>query len=309
MIYCTDEQKNTTLGVIAVLIWSFAALIALGLTDIPPFELLFIEFSIAFGFVMLRSYFSSDKKNFFNFSKWDLAVASLALVVNQVCYNSAFRNAPAIEVDLINYLWPTLLVLFLGFLPKEKFCLSYFLACIVCVGGIYYLLSPDYSKGISVECVNGYLYAFGAALSWTLYSLYTRYRSNNSPNCISCACGVAALVSFVVHIKYEKFVTPSTLEASLLILTGVFQLGLAYYFWDRALKKGCAKFMGLASYAIPVLSVMILVVFGFADFEQRMIIATAAVSLAPLIPFCKSKWSQFAKNNAPLSPIATPNRG
>jgi len=286
----TGEQKNTFLGLFAVAIWSFAALLAVKLTSIPPFELLFYEFVIAFFVVFVRYSIAKEKESFFDFKKRDLLIASTALILNQAFYYSAFHYSPAVQVDLINYLWPTMLILFSSLFPNEKFSFSYLIACTVCLLGIYNLLSPDFSQGFSFENITGYFLAFGAAVSWTLYSLYTRYyRSSNSANCISWACGPAAALSLIIHLQYEKFIIPNLFEISLILLLGVFQIGLAFYFWEKALQKGCVKFLGLASYSIPVLSVMILVIFGIADFEQRMITATIAISASPLIPILTSR--------------------
>ena len=283
-------RKNTLLGLAAVAIWSFAALLAVELTSIPPFERLFCEFTIAFIVVLTRYSISKEKKSFTNINNRDLFIASTAIITNQFFYYSAFRHSPAAQVDLINYLWPTLLILFSSFLPNEKSCPSYFIACILCLFGVYTLLPPDCFQNLSSDNFTGYLLAFGAAASWALYSLYTRYRrSSSSANCISWACGPAALISLSIHLYSEKFVLPNSFEIILIVVLGVFQMGFAFYFWERGLKKGSLKLLGLSSYSIPILSVFLLVMFDKAKFESNMIIATFMISLSPLIPLFAQK--------------------
>ena len=51
---------------------------------------------------------------------------------------------------------------------------------------------------------------------------------------------------------------------------------------------GKIKALGLASYAIPVLSVLILILFHKAEFTTNIAIATLAISLAPTIPPIKA---------------------
>lgn len=286
----TVIRKNTFLGLFAVAIWSFAALLAVELTSIPLFELLFCEFLIAFLIVVTRYSISNEKKSFSNFRKRDLLIASTALIANQLFYYSAFRHSPAAQVDLINYLWPTLLILFSSLLPNEKSCPSYIIACVLCLFGIYTLLSPEEAQNSSTDNLLGYLLAFGAAISWTLYSLYSRYRgSSNSANCISWACGPTALACLLMHLWFEKFVFPNLLEIALILILGVFQMGLAFYFWERGLKGGCVKFLSLSSYSIPIFSVLLLVLFGKTDFEPRMITATFIISLSPIFPLFAKK--------------------
>lgn len=286
----TVVGKNTFFGLFAVVIWSFAALLAVELTSIPLFELLFCEFLIAFLIVLARYSISNEKKLFYNFKKRDLLIASVALTANQLLYYAAFRHAPAAQVDLINYLWPTMLILLSSLLPKEKLCPSYIIACALCLFGVYTLISPEEAQKLSSDNLFGLLLAFGAGVSWALYSLYSRYRgSSNSANCISWACGPTALICLSLHLWFETFVFPNPLEIALILILGVFQTGLAFYFWDRGLKKGCVKILGLSSYSIPVFSVLLLVLFGKTGFEPRMITATFIISLAPVIPLIAKK--------------------
>lgn len=300
----SSARRHTSSGLFVIIIWSFTALLAVELKFLPAFELFFLEFVLAFLVTLVRYILSKDKKSFFNFRKRDLFIASLALTGNQACYFLAFRHAPAIQVDLINYLWPTFLVLFSSFLPKEKFCIAYLISCLICLWGIYNLLAGDSSANFSSEHMMGYLLAFGAAIIWTLYSLYTRYHKSNSSNCISWACGFAALFNFTLHMfSNETFVLPSIYESCMIILVGGISIGLAFYLWDLSLKKGHVKFLGLASYGIPILSVMILVLFGKAPFEPRMITTTIAITLAPLIPLIKNKFTITTKAKVKASAV------
>lgn len=160
-----------------------------------------------------------------------------------------------------------------------------------------YLLIPNAADAFSAEHRFGYFLAFGSAMSWTLYCLYSRYNANYSANCISWACGIAALFSLGVHLRYETYVTPSLFEMLLITLVGVFQIGLAYYFWEIALKKGSVKILGLAAYTIPLFSVMILVLFGEAEFEYEMAIATILITCAPIVPGVIAPWfKQLSKS-------------
>lgn len=293
-----NEQKYTSMGLIAVVIWSFAALLACEITSIPPFEFLSCQFALAFLVTIVRYSLSNEKKTFFNFTKKDLVIAALTLIVNQACYYSAFRYSPAAQVDLINYLWPTLLILLSSLLPKEKFCIAYFFSCCVCMWGVYNLMPSEGLLDLSYDALFGLILAFMAAISWTLYSLYTRYHKSSSANCISCATGLAALFSIVLHLHNETFVVPSFFEMTIICIIGVIQTGLAFYFWESALKKGKVKFIGLSAYSIPVFSILILVVFGRAEFSNQIVTATLAISFAPILPLLKALLLKFREEKA-----------
>ena len=289
----TSEQKNTLLGFLPIAIWAFSALLAVELSFIPIFELLFFLFTVGFCFVFVRYLTSKDKKEFLNFRKKDLLVTSIFLAANQVCYFVAFRYSPAAQVDLINFLWPTLLVFFFSFLPGEKKSISHIIACFVSFFGIYQLLSPDFKHSFVYENFIGYLLAFGSALTWTAYSLYTRHNKNITTNCTSWACGPLAILAIIFHFYTEKFVVPDFSGMLLIILAGILQMGFAVLLWGRALKKGCVKSLGVMSYTIPIFSIMVLILFGKADFNERMITTAILISISPLIPRVKNNFSSI----------------
>jgi drug/metabolite transporter (DMT)-like permease len=46
---------------------------------------------------------------------------------------------------------------------------------------------------------------------------------------------------------------------------GLFPVGAAFYAWDYGVKNGDIQILGAASYAAPLLSTLILTLFGFAE--------------------------------------------
>lgn len=64
---------------------------------------------------------------------------------------------------------------------------------------------------------------------------------------------------------------------------GVTTHSLAYYGWDYAIKKGHFKLLQILPYGNPVLSVLALIIFGFAEFTQEVLIATLMVFTAGII--------------------------
>lgn len=290
LMITSEKKRNTLIGLFAILIWSFAALLATELSALPAFELLTFQFSIAFSITCVRYFFSKKRESFFHFRIRDFIIAALALVLYQSCYFIAFQYAPSIEVDLINYLWPTFLLLFSSFLPKEKFHPSYLLSIFLCLWGIYQLLVQDPQQAPSFQYFQGEVLSFIAALSWAFYSLYTRYHKSNGANCLPLSCGLASLCSLCAHLLFEDFVVPSPYEGFLAFLFGCFLMGLSFHFWERALKKGDIKLLSLSCYITPPLSVLILIAFGKTDYTANVFIATLTISIAPLLPlFFESK--------------------
>lgn len=50
----------------------------------------------------------------------------------------------------------------------------------------------------------------------------------------------------------------------------LFPVGLAFYAWDHGVKNGDIQILGASSYAAPLLSTLILTLFGFAEPSLRI---------------------------------------
>jgi drug/metabolite transporter (DMT)-like permease len=292
MIQNQSNLKNTFQGFLSFIIWSFGALLAINLKNLPLFQVISTQFLLAFFVNSLLCLSSSNKNSFFKFKARNLIISSLCLFTTQFCYFSAFRLAPAAQVDLINYLWPTMLILFSSLLPGERLSYSYLVASLLCLLGISLLLMPVYGQPFTNEYLPGYLLAFGGAVSWTCLCLYTRYQGISTTNSLAWSCGICGILYLALHLSTEQFIVPTVLEGISMFFIGVFQIALAYHFWEKALKKGHIKLLGLFSYCIPVLSILILIFFGKAPFNANIIAATLLISASPLVPALKMRLLQ-----------------
>mgnify|MGYP007073215954 CR=1 FL=1 len=83
-------------------------------------------------------------------------------------------------------------------------------------------------------------------------------------------------MSTVAHLLFEETVWPSGPVQWLAVLgLGLGPVGLAFYVWDVGVKKGNIQVLGASSYAAPLLSTLVLIVTGFADFTWT--VAAAAI--------------------------------
>ena len=90
-------------------------------------------------------------------------------------------------------------------------------------------------------------------------------------------CLVTAVLSALCHLAVETTVWPATPGQWLAVLAlGIGPVGAAFYLWDVGVKRGDIRVLGVASYAAPVLSTLVLVAAGYAP-------ATPALALACLL--------------------------
>lgn len=298
------KEKNTFPGFLAILIWSFSPLLVIGLNRIPIFELLFFEFLFSFFTFSFRYFIAKKKETFLHCKKKDLFVASLTLLINQTFLYFAFQYSSSPKVFLTSYLWPNLLIFFSCFLPGEKFSFSYFASSLIALYTTYKLLFLNGDCTVSHNELIACFLAFFSSISWASYSLYIKYQNSSSASqYIPYASGLNAIASLFIHLAFEKFTLPNALEITKISILGIFQMGLAFYLWERSLKKGSIKLLGLASYSIPILSNIVLVLFKKSPFDANLFIAGIVISITPTIPLIKNIFVK--KHNLLLSKIKT----
>lgn len=277
-------QRGNLFGVFAILLWSTLGSLGVLANNIPPFQLTSMAFFVAFliGLVLWKK----ESKGILIHLKWPLKVWTVGvcgLFGYHFFYFSGIQNAPAIEANLINYLWPLFIVLFSSFLPNEK--LRWFHITGVSLGliGVFFLISRDGGFNFEVQYMEGYFYAFLAAVTWGSYSVLSRLFGKVPTSAVGGFCGVTAVLSFVCHLLFESTVAVSFTEILVVIGIGLGPVGGAFYVWDYAVKHGDIQLLGSLAYAIPLLSTFMLVLLGLSEPSPAIWLACFFIVLGSLI--------------------------
>ena len=98
-----------------------------------------------------------------------LALTTSALFAYHALYFIALKRAPAVEANLLNYLWPLLIVLFAGFLPGVKVRGLQIVGTLLGLVAAVILVTQGSRLQIRPEYVTGYLAALCAAVVWAAY--------------------------------------------------------------------------------------------------------------------------------------------
>jgi drug/metabolite transporter (DMT)-like permease len=188
----------------------------------------------------------------------------------------ALRFAPPVEANLVNYLWPLLIVLLTPLLlPGWHLAPRHVAGAAIGFAGAALAIGAAPAT-FTPTALLGFGFAAGSAVVWACYSLLTR----RVPMFSSWAIGGFALASGVVAlILHRLFEAPPTLhdgDAWLLLLLGLGPMGTAFYLWDIAMKHGDPRVIGVLAYATPLLSTALLV---FATGRAPSVSLAAATAL------------------------------
>ena len=106
----------------------------------------------------------------------------------------------------------------------------------------------------------GYLPALGSAFIWASYSLMTRRVAPFPTAAIGLFGLVSGLLSLICHWLMEPAVALQTRDWMLVAAMGLGPLGAAFFLWDKALKHGDPRQIGVLSYITPLASTVLLLI-------------------------------------------------
>ncbi|MBT5572158.1 MAG: EamA family transporter [Alphaproteobacteria bacterium] len=280
----SHKTRATLTGLLTILIWSTLAILGVLVGNIPPFQLVAMAFTVVFTLIV-TIWLLRGEKPWTHFklpaSAWTLGVTGL--FGYHLLYFVGIQNAPPADANLINYLWPVLIVLFSALLParSEVGALRWFHVTGAGLGFLGTALIIAGGTGLSFNSNHtyGYAAAIGAALLWASYSVLSRRFAHISTNAVGSFCGATALLAWLAHFAIEPTIWPTDTEAWLAVLAiGLGPVGFAFFFWDHAVKHGDLRVIGATAYAAPVLSTLLLVMFGFTAPTWTLALACALVT-------------------------------
>ena len=293
-----SERRNATwCGIGAILLWSSLALMALFTASLPPFQVLATSFAI--GGVLGLALLARDGRAGLRGLRqpWPAFVlAVVALFGYHALYFIAFRAAPAVEVNLINYLWPLLIVVFAAFLPGTRLRAGQVAGTLLGLAGVVIMVTRGRAIALEAQHLPGYLAAFVAALTWAAYSVLNRRFHAVPSAAVAGACLAVAVLAALVHVLVEQTQAPDAAQWGVLVLMGVGPVGIAFRLWDHGTKRGDIALLGTLSYAAPLLSTLLLLLSGRVEAHPSQAIAVALLLIGAWLSV------RAARDRVPVQP-------
>jgi len=243
-------MSPTHLALGAIALWASLASLGVALAHVPPF--LLTGLALVIGSVPSWPFAR----------RWRVPAATLALGVGGLFgYHCllfvALRHAPPLEANLVNYLWPLLIVVLAPvFLPAMALTPVHVGAALV--GFVGAALAIIGGRGLAGGFAWGYLAAAASAFIWASYSLLTSRVAHFPTAAVGLFGLVSGLLALACHAVLEPPTALSGRDLLLIALTGLGPLGAAFFLWDAALKRGDPRRIGILSYLTPLASTLLL---------------------------------------------------
>ncbi|HNX32631.1 MAG TPA: DMT family transporter, partial [Holophaga sp.] len=263
------------LSLLSVLIWSTLTVLIWRVSHLPPFFSVGIALVVGglVGLVRVRD--------------WRVPLPTLALGIGGIFgYHAllfvAVRLAPPVEVNLLQYLWPLLIVVLTPvYLPRTHLSVHHVLGALAGLAGAGLVLSGG-RFSLEMAALPGYLLAVAAAFVWSSFSLLIKRVPPFSTGAVGGFCLLSGLLSLGFcwidrRLGFSSIpLVVSPMDWLFLLLLGLGPMGAAFYTWDAAMKRGDPRVIGALAYLTPLLSTLNLVVLGGRHLSN---VAIAAMGL------------------------------
>ncbi|MGQ3027916.1 MAG: aromatic amino acid exporter YddG [Ferrovibrionaceae bacterium] len=277
----TDHRRAraTLVGAGALLLWACLAVFTTATGAVPPFLLTALSFGVAFLMALTKWLVRGEAIGRHLRQPWPVwAVGLGGLFGYHALYFLAIKTAPPVEASLICYLWPLLIVLFSALLAGETLAWFHLVGVGAGLAGTVLIVG---AKGVapSTDYLVGYAAALGCAIVWSLYSVLSRRVARDVPtDAVGGFCGATALLALICHLAFETTVWPASAgEWSAVLALGLGPVGAAFFLWDHGVKQGDIKTLGVAAYATPLLSTLILLATGQGSPSWSLALAAALI--------------------------------
>jgi drug/metabolite transporter (DMT)-like permease len=259
-------DRNTLLGLLAVLLWSSTVALARSISEQVGPLTAGASVYVTGGLVLAVS-LSFEKGSFsklcnlphtYLFGCGALFLAYTAALF--LALGLATGREQAIEVGLVNYLWPALTILLSLVILSKQAHFGLIPGTLLALVGVVLVLTQGSSvswQSLSANLAgNPVAYALGlvAAISWALYSNLTRrWTTPDSAGGVPLFVMASGLVFWIA-----RLLCPEDSGWSVRVVVEIAFLGvataLAYLFWDVAMRKGDVVLVVSCSYLTPFLA-------------------------------------------------------
>ncbi len=269
-------MKPYLFALIAIILWSTLAALSVQLSQVPPF--LLVGVSLVIGSLCGLRWIKDWRVNFLT-----LALGVYGLFGYHFFLFIALRKAPPVEANLINYLWPLLMVLltpvfFKNFSLRSK----HLIAAGLGFAGAFLIVTGG-NLSLSTDALMGYVFAGIAAFMWASYSLLSKKIPPFPTGAVGLFCLVSGSLSLLCHFLLEISYSFKSKDILPFLLLGFGPMGAAFFLWDKSLKMGDPRIIGSLSYLTPMLSTLLLVVLGGGSFTWVTFVAMVLIIAGALV--------------------------
>lgn len=308
----TSKNIATLIGFSAIIMWSaLVGLIRVLSERIDPVTSVTLLYSLST--VILIVIFKIP--NILKLPKKYLFYTTLLFVSYELCFSFSVTLSvniqQAIEVSVLNHLWPSLTILFMVLFKEIKFQALLFVGLLLAGFGVFYIQTNGFSlssaqlyRNLQLNPIS-YILAFSAAFLWAAYCIVL-IKFGKQKNIIAYLFLMTTITLWIKTLFFTEFSFPTIdMQSWLILILAAAFLGLGYAAWNIGVIHGNINILVSSSYFIPVFSAFCSAMIFQIRLESSFWIGVFIVVCGSLICWASSRInSKLPKNTKILkSPV------
>ncbi|MGF1698763.1 aromatic amino acid DMT transporter YddG [Photobacterium makurazakiensis] len=281
-----STHKFTLAGCTAILLWSCIVAFIRNVTEqLGPIGGAAMIYTVSSVFLALFIGLPNPKR----FSLKYLLIGGGLFVAYEMCLSLALGMAnsrhQAVEMGVINYLWPCLTVLLAVIVSKKPVNPLLYPAMALSFFGVAWTVSGDEGLSVALLAANvasnpvSYSLAFVGAFLWAIYCNLTK-RLAKGENGITWFFIGTAIALWVKYLLSNEPPMAWTLQAGIDLMLAASVMGAGYALWNIAIIGGNMVMLATFSYFTPIfstfLSAILLDIELTTSFWQGVVMVTVA---------------------------------
>ncbi len=230
------QNKAYTYAMLAILMWStVASAFKIALSVYSP-ALILLFSSITASILLFTFSIATNSPLQINFSK--LKISFISGLFNPFIYYlvlfEAYKLLPAQVAQPLNYTWPIVLTIFSSIFFKEKLRIGIWIGLVISFIGVI-IISNQSSDTNSISFL-GVALAIGSSLIWSIYWIINMkdQRPDIHKLFLNFLIGSILILIYILIRDIPIYLSAKGIFASIYI--GIFEMGLSFIFWIKALK-------------------------------------------------------------------------
>jgi drug/metabolite transporter (DMT)-like permease len=232
--------------------------------------------------------------------------ATALFVVYEICFSYAIalaQNAQqAIEISLVNYLWPSMTILMLILFKELNFNKWVILGLGISLAGVFYIQTGngaiDLATVISHMQSNPLSYglAFVGASLWSLYCVMTKkYSQGHNPISLFFIATSLVLWLKMLVLHPEQFVHIVQIDATTLMYMLMVSTvtGLGYAAWNIGINRGNITMLVTLSYFSPIFSPIMSMWILQTPLSKTFWLGAIMVTLGSFVCWTSTNWHEL----------------
>jgi drug/metabolite transporter (DMT)-like permease len=196
-------------------------------------------------------------------SKDDIALSAFLGFLSPFLYYTvlfkAYSILPAQEAQPLNFVWPLMLVLLSVPILKQRIHRRDIVAILISFFGVLIISTEGHVLSFRLSDPLGVALATGSSIPWALYWIYNLKDKRDEVVRLFLNFTFASVYVFVLMLSVGQLETPSLKGALGVTYVGLFEMGITFLIWLKALKlaENTASVTSLI-YLVPFLSFIVI---------------------------------------------------